>query len=511
MTTLNSIATRHSDLSENDLKYLHKLTSVWKDVSDLAFSDLVLWVATTTEGFVAVEQVRPSSSVTLFYRDFIGQNISPEWKEPVEEAYNSGKIIDLTAPDIYEQTATSLRVVPVVRKMIDSKGNTVSRTIAVISAHTQILEVHTISRQEETFKAVASEVFDMIASGDYPEGSIADGPRRGSPRVSDGMLRLDVDGNVTFASPAALSLFGRMGFANELEGRNFPAVIDHLLTGRITADENLPLVVSGRQTYRTEIESRGITAAMRSLVLKEHGERTGALIFMRDISDVRSRERELMTKDATIREIHHRVKNNLQTVASLLRIQARRTTSEDTRESLTQAITRIGAIALVHDTLSEGLSQNVNFDEVFDRVLMLVTEVASSHNTVVKPAKKGKFGTLPSEYATPLALALTELVTNAVEHGLAGREGFVEIIALRSEQELEVRIRDNGAGLPEGQVGSGLGTQIVRTLIQGELSGTIDWTSQPNKGTDVKIIIPLRWIKKSFSATGVLPVVGDIR
>ena len=93
---------------------------------------------------------------------------------------------------------------------------------------------------------------------------------------------------------------------------------------------------------------------------------------------------------------------------------------------------RVAAIAVVHDTLSEGLSQNVDFDDVFDRVLMLIAEVASSHNTTVRPKKTGKFGTLPSEYATPLALALTELVTNAVEHGLAGRDGEVEISAKRA-------------------------------------------------------------------------------
>jgi Signal transduction histidine kinase len=81
---------------------------------------------------------------------------------------------------------------------------------------------------------------------------------------------------------------------------------------------------------------------------------------------------------------------------------------------------RVTAIAVVHDTLSEGLDQNVDFDDVFDRVLMLITEVASGHTTTVRPKKTGTFGELPSEYATPLALALTELVTNAVEHGSGG-------------------------------------------------------------------------------------------
>jgi two-component sensor histidine kinase len=87
-------------------------------------------------------------------------------------------------------------------------------------------------------------------------------------------------------------------------------------------------------------------------------------------------------------------------------------------------------------------------------------------------------------------------VTNAVEHGLAGREGQVEIVANRSEDTLTVKVVDNGSGLPEGKVGSGLGTQIVRTLIQGELSGTIDWHTMMGQGTEVTIAIPLRYITK---------------
>jgi len=166
---------------------------------------------------------------------------------------------------------------------------------------------------------------------------------------------------------------------------------------------------------------------------------------------------------------------------------------------------RVAAIAVVHDTLSEGLNQNVNFDVVFDRVLKLIAEVASSHNTTVHPRFTGSFGSLPSEYATPLALALTELVTNAVEHGLAGRtDGEVEITAKRSRERMSVRVRDNGVGLAEGKVGSGLGTQIVRTLIQGELGGTIDWHTVMGSGTEVTIEVPLAWLKAARSTAEVL-------
>jgi two-component sensor histidine kinase len=299
---------------------------------------------------------------------------------------------------------------------------------------------------------------------------------------------------VTFASPNGLSAFNRMGFAGELEGESLAEVTTGLLAGKLVIDESLPLVVTGRAPWRTDIEARGVTVSLRAIPLRDRGERVGAIVLCRDVTELRHQERELITKDATIREIHHRVKNNLQTVASLLRIQARRTRTDVAREALTQAMRRVQSIAVVHDTLSEGLSQNVDFDTVFDRVLMLIAEVASSHNTTVRPTMTGSFGALPSEYATPLALALTELVTNAVEHGLDGRDGEVEIVADRRAEELTVKVRDNGVGLPEGKVGSGLGTQIVRTLIQGELGGTIDWHTLVGNGTEVTIEIPFRWL-----------------
>jgi two-component sensor histidine kinase len=103
----------------------------------------------------------------------------------------------------------------------------------------------------------------------------------------------------------------------------------------------------------------------------------------------------------------------------------------------------------------------------------------------------GKFGMLKSDLATPLAVALTEVVTNAIEHGLADRSGVVHINAERKPKFLNITVSDNGRGLEGGVVGQGLGTQIIRTLIQGELRGTISWMSPADGGTRVVIAIPL--------------------
>jgi len=497
VSTLSDLVLAQGRSSDIDVEWLHLLVGDWQLLADLAFADIVLWVPSADDSFVAVAHARPSSSATLFYRDFVGQQIKPEWNTQVTEAFESAKIVDSATPTWYEETPTRVRAVPVIRRLSPS-GNAVSEApVAVITRHTNLSEARTPSRQELTFNECANDLFEMIASGDFPDLGAPSGPRRGAPRASDGLIRLDVDGQVTFASPNALSAFNRMGFAGELEGESLAEVTTGLLHGRLVVDESLPLVVTGRAPWRTDIEARGVTVSLRAIPLRNHGERIGAILLCRDVTEVRHQERELITKDATIREIHHRVKNNLQTVASLLRIQARRTHSDVARDALGQAMRRVAAIAVVHDTLSEGLAQDVDFNTVFDRVLMLIAEVASSHSTTVRPTFKGSFGSLPSEYATPLALALTELVTNAVEHGLAGRtDGVVEISAKRTEKLLTVKVRDNGVGLGEGKVGSGLGTQIVRTLIQGELGGTIDWHTLVGSGTEVTIEIPLTWLSK---------------
>ncbi|MEF2977797.1 sensor histidine kinase [Subtercola sp. YIM 133946] len=496
MSTLSDLVLAQGNSTDADIEWLHLLVGDWQLLADLAFADIVLWVPSSDGSFVAVAHARPSGSATLFYRDFVGQAVKAEWRKQVTDAYQSAQIVDTAAPDWYEETPTRVRAVPVLRRLSPSDTKTTDKPIAVVTRHTNLSEARTPSRQELTFNECANDLFAMIAAGDFPDLGAPTGPRRGAPRASDGLIRLDADGTVTFASPNGLSAFNRMGFGEELEGQSLAEVTTQLLNGTLVVDESLPLVVTGRAPWRTDVEAKGVTVSLRAIPLRTRGQRFGAIVLCRDVTELRHDERELITKDATIREIHHRVKNNLQTVASLLRIQARRTHSDDAKDALSQAMRRVAAIAVVHDTLSEGLSQRVDFDVVFERVLMLVTEVASAHNTTVHPKFSGSFGVLPSEYATPLALALTELVTNAVEHGLAGQEGRVEIVASRSEETLTVEVRDTGSGLPEGKVGSGLGTQIVRTLIQGELGGIIDWHTMVGSGTVVTIEIPFRWLKK---------------
>jgi two-component sensor histidine kinase len=205
----------------------------------------------------------------------------------------------------------------------------------------------------------------------------------------------------------------------------------------------------------------------------------------------------LITKDATIREIHHRVKNNLQTVAALLRLQARRVESPAARAALEESVRRVASIALVHETLSMTSDEAVEFDGIVDRVALAAADVATTASTVAM-RRNGTFGVLPAEIATSLVMVLNELLINAVEHGFpeidgVGAVGEVVVTAARRRKQLTVTVADDGIGLPaefDADKGGNLGLQIVRALVTGELRGTIELRARPEGGTEATVVMP---------------------
>jgi two-component sensor histidine kinase len=492
VTTLSNLVSRYTELPDVDVEWLESLTLDWQLLADLALGDVVLWAPTADNDYIAVAHCRPAGSVTLFYRDVLGDLLRDDWRPLIDEAVSTGRPAASTSPAWYEENPMKLTAYSVCRR--DSETGVRIGPIAFATLHTSLTDGQSASRIGVAYRECADDLFEMIQQGLFPIPGGDRGGERGAPRVADGLVRVDPSGEITFASPNSQTTFTGLGYRDEMEGEDFKDVVQEVVRGQFDTNESLPLIAQGKVAKRADIEALGRVVTLRSIPVTLANAKSGGLVLTRDITELRQQEQELITKDATIREIHHRVKNNLQTVASLLRVQARRARSEDAKEALSQAMRRVAAIAVVHDTLATGLSQIVNFDDVFDRMIGLAAEVASIHNTTVHLRREGRFGELPSEYATPLSLALTEIVTNAVEHGLAGREGEVAIVAERNTERMLVEVTDTGTGLPGGTVGDGLGTQIVRTLIEGELGGTIEWGPHEGGGTRVAINIPLRWI-----------------
>lgn len=491
MSQLSDLLAAEGIVDEEDVEWLHVLVGDWQLIADLSFADLVLWVpGADGAGFRVVAHCRPTTGSTVYPHDEVGSVADADEQELLGTAFAEQRVV--IAPD-GTTPLSGAEAVPVVRA---------GRVFAVLSRHTEESRRRGSSRLERYYRSCATMLLTMIAEGEFPDLSAPSGARRGEPRVGDGLIVLNREGRVRYASPNGVSVLHRLGHEGEIEGRYLAEVVSGLIEQLRPVDETLPLVLTGRAPWRTEIESGRVSVSLRAIPLKRAGNRTGAVILVRDVSEIRRRERELLSRDAMIREMHHRVKNNLQTVSALLRLQARRMSTTEARDALEEAMRRVSIIAIVHDVLSQGIESEVDFDEVVDKGLRLTPELTSPQ-VQVSLRRTASFGPISSVDATGLALALTELVTNAIEHGFpltpeqiaAGEQlrGTVYVTPERIGERLRVTIADDGVGIAEGQgPGSGLGTQIVRTLITSDLAGTIHWRPRAGGGTEAIIDVPLR-------------------
>ncbi|MFM8352284.1 MAG: histidine kinase N-terminal domain-containing protein, partial [Actinomycetales bacterium] len=313
MARLSALAQERTDLTDDDVAWLTALVAEWSLLADLSMSDLVLWLPTwNAAGLVAAAAVRPTTAPTTVPQDVVGTFL-PRGADPtLDRAFSVG------SPD---PTAY-----PVSRQ---------GRVIAVVARHGSP-NPRVAGMLEEVYQHTADDLFAMLVSGDFPTGS-ARGAELDGPRVGDGLMRLDDHGRVIYASPNAVSALRRLGLAVDVAGRDLRDTLVRLAHRPGPIDEGLSQVSSGHTAGRAQIENAEAALLLQGIPIRVNSRAAGALILIRDVTELRRRERALLSKDATIREIHHRVKNNLQTVAALLRLQARRATSEATRGALVEA------------------------------------------------------------------------------------------------------------------------------------------------------------------------------
>ncbi|HWU20692.1 MAG TPA: histidine kinase N-terminal domain-containing protein [Nocardioides sp.] len=493
MPTLPAIARRHTGLDDPDVAWLQLLLADWQIIADLSFADLVLWLPDRRgEGFWVGAQVRPTTGPTAYVDDIVGTSLPAGRRPLVDAAYELGRIMREGDPEWRDDVPVRVEAVPVRRD---------GRVIAVVSRTTNLLGIRTPSRLELSYLQTAGDLSKMIAAGTFPAaGQRSD--HADSPRVGDGFLRVDAAGRVVYASPNALSVYRKLGLTDDLAGHVLADLTRDLVPARWRPDEEtLSAVLGARASRDLELGTPGPAGAgegavliVRSIPLRSGEEHVGGLILVRDVTDLRRRDRELVTKDATIREIHHRVKNNLQTVAALLRLQARRIGPGEAATALEEAVRRVGSIAIVHETLSHAVEETVDLDEIADRLARLVTDVGAAVARV-GVRREGRFGVLDSERATAVAMVVMELMQNAAEHGYeAGDEGVVVLGAERTEGQLRIRVSDDGAGLPADfdlDTTSSLGLSIVRTLVESELRGTLTIVNAPSGGTLAEVTLPM--------------------
>ena len=510
-------------------EHLRRLMAWWSLLADLSFSDLLLFVpgqlnsldelpedtagtaphgdrsadrATRRLGAEAqitvIGQIRPTTGRTLYRDDHVGLCVTASERPLVSEAFARGVIVTGEGLRVPGDKRARITAVPV---SYDGE------TIAVMSSEVtpRFTDIRDPGELERTYIATFGRLARMVAAGSFPYRGV-DIAGEGTPRVGDGLFLTDETTRIGFASPNAVSALHRIGVGGNVQGRRVrdldlgPDVVGRAMSGGIPAVG--------------EVEHRSVTVQLQALPLTDTPVRN-ALVLLRDVTELRRRDRLLISKDATIREIHHRVTNNLQTVSSLLRIQARRLESREANRALEEAVRRIRAIALVHQTLSSETTDDVDFCDVAETLTETMRQSITFPERPIEFTVNCEAGMLRSQTATALAVVLNELLQNAVDHAfpqlweiedeaLAAAPsldespiGRVEVeITQPSADVLSMVVRDDGIGIPPGydtERSGGLGTSIVRALCGADLGGTFEVRRRtPPPGSEAIVQIPLR-------------------
>jgi two-component system, sensor histidine kinase PdtaS len=471
MATLTDRIMAVSGLARDEAEHLRSLCSSWQVLADLSFSDLLLYVRERDgEVFRICAQLRPLTSQTLYPDDKVGQTVTQASQPIVERAFREGRIWSQDDPVLLDGIPIRMDAVPVHHE---------GRVTAVVTKEGSPAAWRRPGRLEEMYLAAGERVSRMIAGGHFP---LPGTPPGDWPRIGEGLFILDAQGAIEWTSPNALSSLHRLGIRHNALGHK----LDDLGAGQTPVSEALKsLRVMDGELVRGDTHVR-----MCVMPLIEEGKTTGALLLSRDVTELRQKERMISVRDATIREIHHRVKNNLQTIASLLRLQARRVSSQESRDALQESVLRVGAIALVHETLSEVPTDLAEFGEVARRIADMVSEGLVSPDRAISISVEGRTGLMGSDLAMPLAVTVAELIQNAVEHAFPERDsGSIRVEMSRHDSEVVVVVSDNGVGITgDPDEAARLGLQIVRSLVR-ELGGTMRISVET--GTRAEVRLPI--------------------
>ena len=462
-----------SALSRAQAEHLRLLCGSWQLLADLSFSDLLLYVRLPErDAFEICAQLRPLTSQTLYPQDMVGIRMTQPEQPVVERAFREGLIWSQSDPVLVDGIPVRMDAVPV------KYGDDV---VAVVAKEGSPAISRRPGRLEEVYLQAGEHISRMISEGLFP---FQHAPLGEWPRVGEGMFVLNEDGSVEWASPNALSSLHRLGVSTNVLGNQ----LDDLGLGETPARQAL----ESRALMDGELERGDTYVRLRVVPLIKKEKSIAALVLARDVSELRLKERMISVKDATIREIHHRVKNNLQTIASLLRLQVRRVQSEEAKGALQESELRIGSIALVHETLSAGPLDVADFGDVARRIGRMVGDGLVSPEKRIEIKVTGATGPLGADIATPLAVTLTELIQNAVEHAFPHQgSGTIGVELTREDGVIEAVVWDDGVGMTETEgstAGSNLGLQIVRSLV-GELGGEFELVS--DGGTRARIRLPV--------------------
>ena len=473
-----------SSFAEDDLHRLELVQASLPLTADLSRADIMLVVAQGDDA-VVIDQAQPRSIASLYRAPWSGRLLPLEEHPAIAAGLRYGHRSKQTHNLLEQGTPVVQQVMPV--------WSDNGRPLAVMQIETNLIAWERHRRRNQVFQNAVQWLQEMTLRGELPSAQTLS--RFGE---MDGVLFVDPNYRIRYVSGIANNLYRRLNYLKDLHGEHIGDLHtqDELLVRQAlqTGVCHEHQVSEGNRYWtRKVVPVWSYETRWGPLARKQGPKLRGVLVLVHDETEERVKAEELHIKSTMIKEVHHRVKNNLQTVASILRMQSRRSADEELRIHLNEAVNRVLAVAVIHEFLSRDDDQAINIRDVCQRIVTQTQRAAVAPDRPITLHCQGPAIYLPSQQATACALVANELLLNALEHAFQGQQsGSVLLNLIDLGDQVVLEVVDDGVGLPpagdesDDDPAEGLGLTIINTLVKGDLKGEV--TMEPaNPGTRVII------------------------
>ncbi len=493
-------------LTDRDIDLMYQIEQGLPIVADVSRADVLLCCLLSDSKALVVSHAVPRSISSLYRQEAVGRIFMAD-EQPLLFRTLRGGSGGVRRKQILSSGAPAIQDVDPIR-------NAAGDVIGAMVIESNMIEYERHRRRAASFRRAVDWLQQMARRGE-----IENVEALSRFNAYDGIYVVDYNRRLVYLSGIAINLFRSIGRIADMRGKPARAleaedaeIVDQAFDahccvevrqetadGRVWVRKALPLRAPRRVFSPAPLHLPFIELTGKSRKLQKVD---AALVLVHNATEAVQKERELNVKSAIIQEVHHRVKNNLQTIAAMLRIQARRSDSDEARQQLTDAVNRIFSMSVIHEFLSQDEHRPINVRKVCQRIAEQVAQVAVGPEQQVRIEVHGPNIHLRAGQATPTALVMNELLLNAVEHGLHGRaQGRIDIVLSDLGDAVQIEVCDDGDGLPDDFDASqsrSLGLQIVHTLVTDDLKGTLHLESiaaDHATGTRALVTFPKRSLK----------------
>jgi len=492
------------DFTDDQKEFLLLIERQMSIVADLSRADLLLYARKNPQQLMVISHAQPHSLAHVYNQGRAGRVVPNDHRAEILETLIKGTSHTGQRSVITEGAPVVRETLPIYYPPLHNPrfpATEPPRVIAALVIVTNLIEHERHKFRSAVYRGELKKLQAMLLNG------LIDGADTLSPfGEQDGIIFSDITGIIKYASGIGANLYRRVGYIETLVGRH--------LKNLDTYDEDLrrDVLTLGHCLERESKENDHYWVRKAIPVINfmprhwsfwqrlrymsaGHTRESGVLIIIHDDTAIRRQDEELRIKNAMIQEVHHRVKNNLQTIAGLLRMQKRRVKSEEAKQSLDEALNRILSVAVIHEFLSSGGSNIINIKEICARIITQFQQGMLNPEQQLRLELQGETIYLPARQATACSLVINELLQNAIEHGFETKQqGLIQVNLEDKGDKVIIIVADDGDGVPEDfrlEQSTSLGLQIIRTLVESDLRGQIHLSQGlNNSGLTVEIEFP---------------------